>query len=110
MILQNFTLDDEKKNIIGISGNRMKQFLKRFAETHKSGKIYCMKIVEVNASQLSQNYLFTILGMLSKETGNTTDRLQKVYLKKLDDLILSELDDNYSKDLFYDNEAIDTTF
>ena len=40
MILQNFTLDDEKKNIIGISGNRMKQFLKRFAETHKSGKIY----------------------------------------------------------------------
>ena len=109
MLLHNFKIDDEKKSLIGISGSRLKQFLKRFAETHRTDKLYCMKIVEVNASQLSQNYLFTILGRLSKETGNTTDRLQKVYLKKLDDLILSELDDNYSKDLFYDNEATDTT-
>lgn len=107
MILQNFKIDDDRKRIIGISEMSMLDFLRQFALSHSTSKMYCMKIVEVNHSQLSRNYLYVVIGEYSKYTGDSVDALEKRLLNSLKCLIESKLDDNYSSELFFDKEVID---
>ncbi len=107
MILQNFKLSEDRSEIIGISKGRLGTFLRQFAQTHSTSKMYCIKIIEVNHSQLARNYLFAILGSYADELGYSTDNLEKIYLKKLEDLVRSGLDDLYNKQVFFDKEVVD---
>lgn len=108
MILQNFKISEDRKELIGISGKRLMAFLVRFAMSHNPFKMYCIKIVEVTHSQLSRNYLYTILGAYADELGCSTEAVEKRFLKKLADLVRSDMDDMYTKKIFFDEEVIDT--
>ena len=108
MILQNFKLSEGRDELIGISGKRLMNFLKKFASSHSPYKMYCLKIVEVTHSQLSRNYLYTILGQYADELGCSTEAVEKRFLRKLADLVRSEYDDLYTKKIFFDEEVVDT--
>lgn len=105
MILQNFKVSEDKKEIIGISGKRMLEWLRDFASNASPFKMYCIKIVEVNHSQLSRNYMYMLLGVYADELGYKPEQVEKMMLRSLDDLICSDLDDRYSKAKFYDQEV-----
>jgi hypothetical protein len=107
MILQNFKISEDRTELEGISGQRLLQFLETFAATHSNQKMYCLKIIEVNHSQLSRNYLFTILGEYGEETGDSTESVEKRFLKKLDDLVRSDSHDLFSRSIFFDKEVTD---
>ena len=102
MILQNFKLSEDRTELLGISGKRLVDFFKLFASKHSPHKMYCLKIIEVSHSQLSRNYLFTILGEYADELGVSQESVEKRYLKKLDDLVRADLDDRYTKKIFFD--------
>lgn len=107
MILQNFQISEDRTELIGISGPRLMQFLRQFAVTHSNQKMYCMKIVEVKHSELARNYLFVILGEYGDETGESTESVEKRFLKKLDDLVRSDAHDLFSRKIFFDAEVLD---
>lgn len=107
MILQNFKVSEDRDELIGISGKRMLGWLRIFASKASPHKMYCLKIVEVNHSQLARNYLYMLLGEYADELGYSTDNMEKIMLRRLDDLIRSGLDDMYSRDKFYDEQIID---
>lgn len=109
MILQNFKLSEDKSEVLGISEKRLVDFFRLFASKHGSSKMYCMKIIEVTHSQLSRNYLFTILGEFADETGVSQEAVEKRYLNTLDLLVRSELDDRYTKKIFFDDPVEDPT-
>lgn len=106
MILQNFKLSEERDELIGISGPRLKDFFQKFANTHSPFKMYCLKIVEVTHSQLSRNYLFVIINEYSNYTGEGDEAIEKKFMHYLDDLVRSGYDDNYTKALFFDQDTI----
>lgn len=107
MILQNFKISDDRKELIGISGKRMLDWLKVFASKRSTQKMYCLKIVEVNHSQLARNFLYMLIGEYADELGYSTDNMEKIFLRRLDDLIRSGMHDMYSREKFYDGDVID---
>lgn len=108
MILQNFKLSEDKSELIGLNGKRLLEFFKLFASKHSSHKMYCIKIIEVRHSDLSRNYLYMLLGEYADETGVSQESLEKRYMHKLDLLIRADLDDRYTKKIFFDEEIVDT--
>lgn len=107
MISQNFKLNEDKTELIGISQVKVLEFFKRFASSHLPHKMYVLKIVEVNHSQRSRNYLFAILSEYAKELGYSVDNLEKIMLQRLDDHVRSGESDLYSREVFFGDSAVD---
>lgn len=106
MISNHFKISDDGKELIGISPESINEFFKLFTRTHRAGPLYVIKIVQATHSQRVRNYYRLILSLLSDHTGYTVDNLEKMFLKLLDDLVLSETDSDYLIEYFYDDECI----
>ena len=106
MVRNNFTYNPEG-DAIGIDELLIKQMLKEHRNTHKQNKFYVIEIKEENNSSLSRNYLRTIINQYAKETGESSQNLEKRLRKKLDVYINDGVNDIYSKDKFYDDYCVD---
>lgn len=76
MLSANFKIEDDC--LVGIDENQLKTFLRTFASTHKKGRLYVLKAIEVSASQLALNYYGVCLTAASRATGYTKDEIEVI--------------------------------
>jgi len=109
MLSANFKIEDDC--LIGISEQEIKRFLRQFALTHKKGKMYVLKAIEVTASQLIVNYYGVCLSEASKALGYTREEVESLLKNYLVEIIKSKDHIDYdssflTKEIEIDGEII----